>query len=220
MARRCEATAFGGKGCRRCTGLRLRKEAELNAINLGATVAQDGQAHPRKHSLTAAVADYLAEIKMSRSRATHSAYSLSLRNFAEGCAKTYIEDVDRLDLLAFVHGMRTEGGLSDRTCHNRFEHLLTFLKAHGIPPDKYSAEVASKLQLSVGTAGFFNRIGLTGIPLTVALFALIVCGLTFLALRLDADLFKGLLDLKKLTVGAFIGSLTKDRAQSQQPNQN
>jgi len=74
----------------------------------------------------------------------------------------------------------------------------------------------SKLQLSVGTAGFFNRIGLTGIPLTVALFALVFCALTFLAQHFKQDdLVKAFLDLTKLTVGAFIGSLTKGRAVSQ-----
>ena len=119
-----------GKDAADAHARRLRKEAELNAVSLGATVVQEGQ--KGKLSLSAAVADYLAEIKMSRRPATHSAYSLSLRNFAESCSKRTLEDIDRLDLLAFINGLRTEHGLSDRTCHNRFEHLLTFLKAHGI----------------------------------------------------------------------------------------
>jgi hypothetical protein len=81
-----------------------------------------------------------------------------------------------------------------------------------IPPETSTVDDLSKLQLSVGTAGFFNRIGLTGIPLTVALFALVFCALTFLAQNLQQpDLVKAFLDLTKLTVGAFIGSLTKGR---------
>jgi hypothetical protein len=70
-----------------------------------------------------------------------------------------------------------------------------------------------ELNKNVGSAGFFNRIGLTGIPLTVAIFALIFCGLAFLALRLGDEYDKvsvACLDLTKLTVGAFIGALTRN----------
>jgi hypothetical protein len=69
------------------------------------------------------------------------------------------------------------------------------------------------LNRNVGSAGFFNRIGLTGIPLTVAVFALIFCGLAFLALRLGDEyerIFVACLELTKLTVGAFIGALTRN----------
>jgi hypothetical protein len=85
-----------------------------------------------------------------------------------------------------------------------------------IPPEKSTADDLSKLQRNVGTAGFFNRIGLTGIPLVVALFALVFCALTFLAQQLQLErLGDAFLDLTKLTVGAFIGSLTRSRPQSQ-----
>ncbi len=36
---------------------------------------------------------------MSRTPATHSAYTLALRNFAVSCSKIYLEEIDRLDLL-------------------------------------------------------------------------------------------------------------------------
>ena len=80
-----------------------------------------------------------------------------------------------------------------------------------LPPQQSSVDDLAKLQLSVGTAGFFNRIGLTGVPLAVALLALIFCGLAFLAQHYGKDnkLIEPLLDLTKLSVGAFIGALTK-----------
>jgi hypothetical protein len=91
-----------------------------------------------------------------------------------------------------------------------------------LPPEKSTVNDLANLQRSVGAAGFFNRIGLTGIPLTVALFALVFCGLTFLARRLDYESgATAFLDLTKLTVGAFIGSLTtknRDRPEDR-PNQ-
>ena len=51
--------------------------------------------------------------------------------------------------------------------------------------------------------------------MTVAIFALIFCGLAFLALRLGHEheydnIAAACLDLTKLTVGAFIGALTRN----------
>jgi integrase/recombinase XerD len=122
-----------GKDAADASARRLRKEAELNARNNGVTVVtQDGQSQNGHRAISDAVASYLAEIKMSRTPATHSAYTLALRNFAVSCSKTYLEEIDRVDLLGFVNYLRKDQNLSDRTCHNRFEHLLTFLKAYGI----------------------------------------------------------------------------------------
>jgi len=109
---------------------RLRKEAELNAVNNGVAVAEEGSSSKRR-MIASAVAQYLDEIKITRSAATHSAYDLALRNFCESCPKAYLEDINRTDLLHYINHLRNHE-LSDRTCHNRFEHLLTFLKAFGI----------------------------------------------------------------------------------------
>jgi integrase/recombinase XerD len=120
-----------GKDAADATAQRLRKEAELNPMNNGvAVVPQERKSGQRL--IADAVASYLAEIKMSRSAATHSAYTLALRNFSEFCSKAYLEEIDRTDLLGYVHHLREDRELSDRTCHNRFEHLLTFMKANGI----------------------------------------------------------------------------------------
>ncbi len=113
------------------TARRLRKEAELNALNNGVSVVAESNQKSAYRSIAEAAAEYLAEIKMSRTPATHSAYVLALRNFTESCSKTCLEEIDRTDLLHFIKHLRDKA-LSDRTCHNRFEHLLTFLKAYGI----------------------------------------------------------------------------------------
>jgi integrase/recombinase XerD len=119
-----------GKDASDANARRLRKEAELNAVNNGVSVADEGPGSKRR-LIASAVAEYLDEIKITRSEATHSAYELALRNFTESCPKTYLEEIDRSDLLHYIKHLRDEE-LSDRTCHNRFEHLLTFLKAFGI----------------------------------------------------------------------------------------
>jgi integrase/recombinase XerD len=78
---------------------RQRKEAELNALNNGVTVAPDGQNGHR--SLAATVTDFLDETKLTKKPKTHSAYSTALNYFLESCPKLHVEDVDRKDLLKF-----------------------------------------------------------------------------------------------------------------------
>jgi integrase len=109
---------------------RIRKEAELNAINNGVAIAQDGQQNG--HSLTGAIADYLDEVKLSKKPKTHSAYSTALAYFAESCHKLTVQDVTRKDMLAFAAFLRDEKEQSPRSCYNKFECVCTFLKAQGI----------------------------------------------------------------------------------------
>jgi hypothetical protein len=71
--------------------------------------------------------------------------------------------------------------LSDRTCHNRFEHLLTFLKANGIEklakkrdwpkhvetePESYTDEELAEFFAACawGRAGLFRVLSDDGIP--------------------------------------------------------
>jgi integrase/recombinase XerD len=119
-----------GKDAADASAQRLRKEEEFRAKNLGITVLSAEEA-AKQRPITEAVADYLSEIKLSRTPATHSAYALALRDFTESCSKANLEEIDRLDLLQFIQHLRDKE-LCDRTCHNRFEHVLTFLKANRI----------------------------------------------------------------------------------------
>jgi integrase/recombinase XerD len=109
---------------------RQRKEAELNALNNGVTVAPDGQNGHR--SLAAAVTDFLDETKLTKKPKTHSAYWTSLHYFLESCPKLHVEDVDRKDLLKFSAYLRDEKDQAPRSVYNKFENVMTFLKAQGI----------------------------------------------------------------------------------------
>jgi integrase/recombinase XerD len=95
-----------GKDAADANARRLRNEAELNAVNNGVAVAEEMRTGKRRF-VTAAVAEYLDEIKISRSAATHSAYELALRNFTESCPKTYLEDINRSDLLHYIKHPRS-----------------------------------------------------------------------------------------------------------------
>jgi integrase len=120
-----------GKDAQDAATQRLRKQAELNARNHGVAVAtpQDSNGH---RSIANAVSEYLDETKISKKLKTHAAYDIALRYFQESCTKNYIHEIDRKDLLRFSAFLRDDKELSPRSVYNKFENLMTFLKAQGL----------------------------------------------------------------------------------------
>lgn len=111
---------------------RNRKQSELEAIAQGLVVTDPVAEDPRAF-LRAAAKDFLEDIHLSRQRKTWMGYCLSLKYFKQSCSKTYIEDIERKDLLRFTVFLRDEKDLSPRTVHNKFCEVLTFLQAQGVP---------------------------------------------------------------------------------------
>jgi integrase/recombinase XerD len=109
---------------------RLRKEAELNAINNGVSVLPENGNGQR--SLAATVADYLDEIKLTKKPKTLAAYSKALAYFTESCHKMNLQELERGDLLKFSAFLRDEKKQSPRSCWNKFANVMSFLKANGI----------------------------------------------------------------------------------------
>jgi integrase len=107
---------------------RDRKVAELEAANHG-LVVQNGD--PTKHLLADAAESYLADIKEHKSSKTLSAYTTALRYFRESCKKTYVEDIDRRDLLAFKTYLAHQKKQSDRSVWNKFAAVMGFFKSLG-----------------------------------------------------------------------------------------
>ncbi len=111
-----------------------KKQSELDAIERGLVVTDPVEEEgSTRLPLRAAKADFLEDIQLSRQRKTWLGYCLSLSYFTECCSKTYVEDIDRKDLLRFVVFLRDEKELAPRTVHNKFAELLTFLTAQGVP---------------------------------------------------------------------------------------
>jgi integrase/recombinase XerD len=119
-----------GKDPADATARRLRKEAELNAVNNGVAVVPDGQnVH---QSVAAAVADFLDETKLTKKPKTYAAYSTALAYFVESCPKFDLAEIDRKDLLKFHAFLRDEKRQAPRSCWNKFATVMSFLKAQGI----------------------------------------------------------------------------------------
>jgi integrase/recombinase XerD len=119
-----------GKDPADASARRLRKEAELNAVNNGVAVVPDAQSGQR--SIAAAVVDFLDETKLTKKPKTLAAYSTALSYFVESCHKLNLEEIDRRDLLKFSAFLRDEKEQAPRSVYNKFENVMTFLKAHGI----------------------------------------------------------------------------------------
>lgn len=108
----------------------MRKAAELSAVNNGVAVVPDGQNGNR--SIAAAVADFLDETKLTKKPKTLAAYSTALAYFVESCHKLNLEDIERKDLLKFSAFLRDEKEQAPRSVYNKFENVMSFLKAQGI----------------------------------------------------------------------------------------
>jgi integrase/recombinase XerD len=89
------------------------------------------EANGRK-PLTVAVADFLDETKLSKKPTTLAVYRTAIRYFQESCAKQFVEEIERKDLIRFAAFLRDDKDQSPRSVYNKFGNLMTFLKASGV----------------------------------------------------------------------------------------
>ena len=107
-----------------------RKAIELDASKAGIEIAES-EADPSVR-VRDAVNEYLKEIEPpQREPKTYKAYKYCLELFAANCRKTYLHDVTREDLLAFVRKLY-ELGCGPRTAHNGAVIVSQLLKLNGV----------------------------------------------------------------------------------------
>ena len=119
-----------GKDASDASARRQRREAELNAINNGASIVPDNR--NGQPTVAAAVEEYLEETTLTKKPKTLAAYTTALNYFTESCHKVNLEDIDRKDLLKFSAFLRDEKEQAPRSCWNKFANVMSFLKANGI----------------------------------------------------------------------------------------
>jgi integrase/recombinase XerD len=108
---------------------RDRKVAELEAARTGLVVT-NGDTNRRL--LRDAVAEFLDETKLTKKPKTLAAYTTAMTYFTESCSKLYVEDIERKDLLKFAAFLRDVKEQAPRSVHNKFENVMSFLKAQGV----------------------------------------------------------------------------------------
>jgi integrase/recombinase XerD len=109
---------------------RDRKRTELEAKNHGVEIVENKNGS--SPSLAYAVEQFLEETKLTKKPKTLSAYTTALNYFTESCHKVNVADIDRKDLLKFSAFLRDEKDQAPRSVHNKFETVMSFLKANGV----------------------------------------------------------------------------------------
>lgn len=118
-----------GKSASNALAQKLRKETELEAQAHGIQIVEE---NTKRRKLDETSAAYLEEIEITKKKKTFQAYTVAARYFLESCKKTYIETIDRSDLIHFIAYLRDEKDQSPRSIANKFENIMTFLKAQGL----------------------------------------------------------------------------------------
>lgn len=107
-----------------------RKAIALDAGKAGLEITEEKEG--AKLRLADAVTSYLKEIEPpQREPKTYTAYKYCLELFLANCSRTYIQDVGREDLLAFIRKLY-EMGCGARTAYNRAAIVAQLLKVNGI----------------------------------------------------------------------------------------
>ena len=119
-----------GKDAQDAAARRQRKEAELNALNNGVPVLPKNDDEHR--SVAAAVTQFLEETELTKKPKTLAAYTTAHNYFTESCRRLYLHEIERHDLLKFSGFLRDQKKQSPRSVYNKFETVMTFLKANGI----------------------------------------------------------------------------------------
>ena len=119
-----------GKDAQDAVARRQRKEAELNALNNGVSVLPENGNGQR--SVAAAVSQFLEETELTKKPRTLAAYTTALNYFTESCPKLYLHEIERHDLLKYAGFLRDQKKQSPRSVYNKFETVMTFLKANGV----------------------------------------------------------------------------------------
>src|SRR5580700_768542 len=111
--------------------LARRKALELEANRAGIETVQEN-GNRRGLAIAEAVASYLKDMEPpQREPRTYQAYKHCLEVFTSNCAKKFIQDVKREDVLAFIRKLY-ELGCGPRTAYNRAVIVSQLLKANGI----------------------------------------------------------------------------------------
>ena len=111
----------------RVKGVTLARERSLDSKLHRGRPARPG----RKCSLESRVAEYLLEVKVTRSLKTFMNYKETFRGFLTAIEKDRLENVERADLVAYIVYLEHKGN-SPRTIFNRLVNVQTFFNRQQI----------------------------------------------------------------------------------------
>jgi integrase/recombinase XerD len=102
--------------------------AKADGLKAGLKFAEESD----RPSLVDAVTTYRADIQLTKKPKTLAAYTTALDYFLESCKAQHVADVDRRHMLEFAAFLRDEKEQAPRSVYNKFETVMTFLKANKV----------------------------------------------------------------------------------------
>jgi integrase len=86
-----------------------------------------------RKTIAQAVSEYRAELTMTKAKRSISGYMFEVNQFTASCSKTYLDEVNREDLLRFIQSLRNHSPrYAPRTIYNKTMAIVTFLNRNGI----------------------------------------------------------------------------------------
>ena len=102
---------------------------------------EEPECEPEKGTkdIDTAIADYLRDVKATKSAATHTAYERDLKWFRSHCKKHLVSRLDRSDAMLLFEAGRVEG-LNQKTINRRVVVMLQAMRTAGASIDLYKGD--------------------------------------------------------------------------------
>lgn len=137
-----------GKDSDAAIAAQFRREQSLRAKAAGLQVAEEKK--EVRIPLEFAIENFLSDVKTQRSAASAKHWSWLLARFRENCEKTYVDEIERRDIIQFMAFFRNRGS-APRTIYNNIQSILTFFRRNGINGLLISADMPKYVEKKVAS---------------------------------------------------------------------
>jgi integrase/recombinase XerD len=118
-----------GKDADVAIAAQFRREQSLRAKAAGLQLSEEKK--EVRIPLEFAIENFLSDVKTQRSAQSAKHWSWLLSRFRENCEKTYLDEIERRDIINFMQYFRNRGS-APRTVYNNITSTLSFFRRNGI----------------------------------------------------------------------------------------
>ncbi len=118
-----------GKDVDTAVAAQFRREQSLRAKAAGLQINEEKK--EVRIPLEFAIENFLSDVKTQRSAQSAKHWAWLLSRFRENCEKTYLDEIERSDIIRFMSFFRDRGS-APRTVYNNIQSTLTFFRRNGI----------------------------------------------------------------------------------------
>jgi integrase/recombinase XerD len=118
-----------GKDADAAIAAQFRREQSLRAKAAGLQINEEQK--EVRIPLEFAIENFLSDMKTQRSAQSAKHWAWLLARFRENCEKTYLDEIERRDIINFMQFFRNRGS-APRTVYNNIQSILTFFRRNGI----------------------------------------------------------------------------------------